>query len=127
VLPPHTRKVDTMAKRHPIDLKLSGVAGAAGTVTLETHDFRGGGLLCVQRVTVRVPGQDACYVNVSFVRHGQKLYIGPIAPVQEGIAATMTGATFAPSDYGVAIDFSGLAAGKVVEAYIFGYWTSFPE
>ncbi len=116
-----------MAKRHPIDLKLSGVAGADGTVTLRTRDFKAGGLLCLQRAVVRSPNQGKCYVLISFERAGQTLLIDGIETEEELIAYTVTGATYAPSDYGVRFDFSELAAGKPVEAYVFGYWTEFPE
>jgi len=115
-----------MAKRYPIDLKLSGVGGAAGTVTLRTQAFKAGGLLCVQRVAVRSLDRDEALCNVAFERAGEKLYIASITTVVEGLAEGVEGPTYAPSDYGVAFDFSDLSSGDRVEAYVFGYWTEAP-
>lgn len=116
-----------MAKRHPIDLALSGVAGADGTVTLGAFPFKPGGLLCVQRVAVRSLDKDECYVRVAFDRAGALLYIGGLTTETEGLPVSLDGATYAPSDYGVSVEFFDLGAGQRVEAYIFGYWTGVPE
>lgn len=113
--------------RHPIDLKLSGTADASGEITLRTHDFKPGGLLCVQRVSVRCRDNKSLVAHVSLERQGQKLYLTTLTTSDNERVATMTGQTFAPSDYGVSLEVSSVDAADLVEAYIFGYWTSFPE
>jgi len=116
-----------MPTRHPIDLKMSGTASAAGAITLRTHDFKGGGLLCVQRVSVRCRDNKSFVAHVSLERQGEKLYLTSLYTSEDQQVATMTGQTYAPSDYGVCIEVSSVDASDLVEVYVFGYWTSFPE
>jgi len=116
-----------MPTRHPIDTKLSGTAGAAGTIILRTHDFKGGGLLCLQRVSVRCAENKSLVAHVSFERQNEKLYLTTLYTSEDDQVATMTGQTYAPSDYGVCIEVSSVDAADLVEAYVFGYWTEFSE
>lgn len=116
-----------MAKRHPIDLKLSGVADASGDCVLELDGFKPGGLLCVQRVAVRSLDKNVTYHYASFDRAGAKLYIGGLTTAREGLPVSLDGATYAPSDYGVTVESTGMGSGGRVEAYVFGYWTELPE
>jgi len=113
--------------RHPIDLKLSGTASAAGVIVLRTHDFKSGGLLCVQRVSVRCRDNKSLVAHVSFERQGEKLYLATLYSSEDRQVVTMTGQTYAPSDYGVCIEVSSVDAADLVEAYVFGYWTEFAE
>ncbi len=112
--------------RHPIDLKLSGTATAAGTLTLRTRGFKPGGLLCVQRVSVRCADNKSLVAHVSFERQSEKLYLKTLYTSEDLEVATLAGATYAPSDYGVCLEVSSVDAGDLVEAYIFGFWTDFP-
>jgi len=112
-----------MDKRHPIDLALSGTADAAGTRTLETQIFAGGGLLCLQRVAVRCASDATLVAHVSFDRAGSKLYLETLTTTVAGQIASLQGPVFAPSDYGVTIEFSSVGAGEQVYAWIYGYWT----
>jgi len=116
-----------MPTRHPIDTKLSGTASAAGTIILRTHDFKGGGLLCLQRVSVRCGENKTLVAHVSFERQNEKLYLATLYTSEDDQVATMTGQTYAPSDYGVCIEVSSVDAADLVEAYVFGYWTEFRE
>lgn len=116
-----------MAKRHPIDLKLSGTADASGEITLRTHDFRPGGLLCVQRVSVRCRDNKSLTAHVSLERQGEKLYLETLYTSVNKQVVTLTGQTYAPSDYGVCLEVSSVDASDLVEAYVFGYWTDIPE
>jgi len=116
-----------MAKRHPIDLKLSGTATAAGTITLRTKGFKGGGILCLQRVSVRCHNNASLVAHVSFERQNEKLYLETLYTTEDLQVAAMTGQTYAPSDYGVCLEVSSVDAADLVEAYVYGYWTEVPD
>jgi len=110
--------------KHPIDLKISGTADASGEITLRTHDFKPGGLLCVQRVSVRCRDNKSLVAHVSLERQNEKLYLTTLYTSEDEQVATMTGKTYAPSDYGVCLEVSSVDVSDLVEVYIFGYWTN---
>jgi len=116
-----------MAKRYPIDLKLSGTADASGEITLRTHDFRPGGLVCIQRVAVRCHNNSSLVAHVSLERQNEKLYLDTLKTTTGLQVARMKGPVYAPSDYGVCAEVSSVDASDLVEVYVFGYWTDFPE
>ena len=113
--------------RHPIDLKLSGTANQAGVVTLRTQAFAAGGLLCLQRAAVRCGDNKSLVCNVSFERAGDKLYLETLYTSEELEVEALQGPVYAPSDYGVTFEFSSLSDSDLAEAYVYGYWTDFPE
>jgi len=113
--------------RHPIDLKLSGTATAAGTITLSTGSFAPDGLLCLQRAAVRCTENASLVCHVSFERAGAKLYLETLTTTEGDEIAPKQGPVYAPSDYGVCFEFSSLDAADLAEAFVYGYWTSFPE
>lgn len=116
-----------MAKRHPIDLKLSGVVGADNIGHLRTKAFKPGGLLCLQRAVARTPDDANCLIDVGFERQGQTLCLACLETAKKNKSVATQGPVYAPSDYEVVFQFSDLSAGDRIEAYVFGYWTDFPE
>jgi len=113
--------------RHPIDLHLSGSSAADGTLTLRTLGFAPRGLLCLQRVAVRCSENKSLVCDVSFERAGANLYLETLTTSEDDAVAAMQGPVYAPSDYGVCFEFSSLSAIDMAEAWVFGYWSDFPE
>ena len=111
-----------MDKRLPIDLALSTSTDAAGTGTLRTKAFAPGGLLCIQRVAVRCDDNASIVADVSFERAGSKLYLETLSTTFRGQIKALQGPVFAPSDYGICIEFSSADANCLIEAWIYGYW-----
>jgi len=111
-----------MDKRLPIDLALSTSTDAAGTGTLRTKAFAPGGLLCIQRVAVRCASNRDINADISFERAGSKLYLETLSTTFRGQVRALWGPVFAPSDYGVCIEFSSADANCLIEAWIYGYW-----
>jgi len=116
-----------MPKKWPIDLKISGTANASGEITLRTHDFKPGGLLCLQWVAVRCHNNNSLTAHVSLERQNEKLYLQSIYTTAALQVVRLKGAVYAPSDYGVCLEVSSVDAADLVEAYVFGYWSEFPE
>jgi len=115
-----------MAKRYPIDLKLSGTVAAAGTLTLKSDSFKPGGLLCIQRVSCRDTVDSSVTYHVSLERSGQQLYLETLISTVASQVVAMKEKVYAPSDYGVTVEVTGATAADIIEVGIFGYWTDFP-
>ena len=113
--------------RHPIDLQLSGMAAADGTATLRTGSFAPGGLLCLQRAAVRCRDNKSLECHVSFERQDAKLYLETLYTTEDDQIAALQGPVYAASDYGVCFEVSSVDAADLVEAFVYGYWSSFPE
>lgn len=116
-----------MAKRHPIDLQLTGIAAADGTVTIRSGQFKPGGLLCLQHVSCRDTVDADVTYHVSLERSGQQLYLETLISTVAGQVVALKNKVYAPSDYGVTIEVSGATAADTISIGVFGYWTDFPE
>lgn len=108
--------------RLPIDLVLSGTTDASGNGTLRTQAFKGGGLLCLQRVAVRCTANASIDAKVSFERAGSKLYLETLSTTVAGQIKALQGPVYAPSDYGVCVEITSADASCLIEAWVYGYW-----
>ena len=81
----------------------------------------------MQRVAVRCSENKSLVCDVSFERAGSKLYLETLYSTEDDQVVSLQGPVYAPSDYGVCFEFSSLDAADLAEAFVYGYWTSFPE